>query len=152
MSRRKDKLSDAELDALVGEASWLVSHARALTDYGRGEEATAEWARAANCEEQVACALDAAGQPVEAAIHRASAAACCQHSGQPVRAVTLLRAALQADLPGDYRSQVERQLADCLPLALADLRKAASARGRNRPPAPSLKPGVADLRSGQPLQ
>ena len=33
------------LDKLLGEASWLLSHAQALTDYGRMEEAKAELAK-----------------------------------------------------------------------------------------------------------
>ena len=44
----------ATLDELLGEASWLLSRAEALADDGREEEATAELARAASCEEVVA--------------------------------------------------------------------------------------------------
>src|SRR5262245_1152966 len=54
MPRAKDKTAAALLDELLGEASWLLSHADALAVYGRHEEAAAELARAAVCEEQVA--------------------------------------------------------------------------------------------------
>jgi hypothetical protein len=42
---------ESSLNTLPGEASWLLSHARALADYGRKEEADAELARAVNCME-----------------------------------------------------------------------------------------------------
>ncbi len=61
---------------MLDEASWLLSHAQALTDYGRTAEAAAELARAASCEEQAAGLLDADGQEPEAAMHRVSAASC----------------------------------------------------------------------------
>src|SRR5574341_2584176 len=93
--RRSSKLKSgtATLDELLGEASWLISHAEALADYGRQEEARAELARAAHCEEQVASVLDAARREQEAGVHRISAASCYERIGQYVRAVTLLRAA-----------------------------------------------------------
>ncbi|MDQ3815137.1 MAG: hypothetical protein M3347_14505 [Armatimonadota bacterium] len=123
------------LDTMLGEASWLLSHAEALADYGRAEEAAAEWARAANCEEQVACLLDAAGREPEAVTHRVSAAACYEALGQYARAVTLLRAALSASLPADYRRRIERQLAQCLAPARKELRRAS--------PRAARKPAVA---------
>ena len=52
-----------------------VSFSR-LADDGRAEEARAELARAAACEEQVAYLLEAEQQDLEAAIHRVSAASC----------------------------------------------------------------------------
>jgi hypothetical protein len=64
--RPKVQPSTSTLDALLGEASWLLSHAEAFAEYGRQEEAQAEWARAAQCEEQVACVLDTAGRLQEA--------------------------------------------------------------------------------------
>ena len=94
MPRSKGKPSAALIDQMLGEASWLLSHAQALGDYGRHDEAAAEQARAATAEEQVACLLDANGQEREAAIHRVSAASCYDKLGQSSRAVTLLRAAL----------------------------------------------------------
>jgi hypothetical protein len=101
------------IEEMLGEASWLLSHAQALSDYGRQEEAAAELARAASCEEQVASLLDADGQEREAAIHRVSAASCFEKLGQSVRAVTLLRAALSAPLYDDYRAEVQLLLARC---------------------------------------
>ncbi len=111
MPRPKARPSAALIDHMLGEASWLLSHAQALTDYGRQEEAAAEWARAASGEEQAAALLEADGQEQEAAIHRVSAASCCERLGQYARAVTLLRAALPAASPEDYRARIEQQLA-----------------------------------------
>ena len=114
MPRPKGAASSPALERFLDEASWLLSHAQALADYGRPEEAAAEWARAANAEEQVACLLEADGQEQEAAIHRVSAASCQEKLGQLARAVTLLRAALSAPLSEEYRARVERQRARCL--------------------------------------
>jgi hypothetical protein len=106
------------------EASWLLSHAEALADYGRHEEADAEWARAANGEERVACLLDAAGRDQEAAVHRVSAASCYERLGEWARAVTLLRAALSTPIADDFRGRVEGQLSRCLAQARKDLGRA----------------------------
>jgi hypothetical protein len=124
MARQNNKPSPALLDRMLGEASWLLSHAEALTDYGRPAEAAVELGRAALCEEQVACLLEAAEQPHEAAIHRVSAASCHEQREQYIQAVTLLRAALSAELSDDYRAGVEEQLARCLKGALKVLRRA----------------------------
>ncbi len=42
MRHPKVKPFEAELERMLGEASWLLSHAQALADYGREEEAVAE--------------------------------------------------------------------------------------------------------------
>jgi hypothetical protein len=102
------------VDALLEEASWLLSHAEALADYGRAEEAAAEWARAARCEEEAASLLDAAGREQEAAVHRVSAASCYERLGEGPRAVTLLRAALSAPLAEAYRREIQGQLSRLL--------------------------------------
>jgi hypothetical protein len=115
---------------MLDEASWLLSHAEALAGYGREEEAAAELGRAADCEEQVACLLEAAGREREAAIHRVSAASCLERRGQFVRAVTLLRAALSTPLPDDYRAGVEEQLGRCLAQVPKQLREPAGGAGR----------------------
>ncbi len=109
------------IERMLAEASWLLSHAQSLDDYGRQEEATAERGRAASCEEQVACLLEAAADDREAAIHRVSAASCYAQLGQHSRAVTLLRAALSADLPIDYRASVQQQLRHSLVNAQQEL-------------------------------
>lgn len=98
----------------MAEASRLLSHAEALGDYGQKEEADAELARAASCEEQVASLLDAAGREREAVIHRVSAASCREQLHEYGRAVTLLRAGLSTPLPENYRETVEQQLDRCL--------------------------------------
>jgi len=130
MSRPKRKISAGLIDQMLGEASWLLSHAQALSDYGRNEEAAAELARAATCEEQVACLLEADSLEQEAAIHRVSAASCYQKLGQYARAVTLLHAALSAILPDDYRSRIEQQLSRCLTQVQKGLRRTATRRVR----------------------
>jgi hypothetical protein len=110
----KGKAASAKLDKLLAEASWLLSHAEALGDYRRSQEAAQELERAAAVEDEVASLLDAARREGEAAIHRVSAASCFEQLGKPARALTLLRAALSADLPADYRQRVETQLARLL--------------------------------------
>lgn len=126
MERTKAKLSETALDKMLGEASWLLSHAEALADYGRQEEAAAELARAARCAEQVACWLDVAGRVQEAVVQRVSAASCYEQLGEYARAVTLLRAALSAPLMDDHRRTVEQQLARCLAQAPKELRRASA--------------------------
>ena len=124
MRRSKVKLSASDLDKMMGEASWLLSHAEALADYGRQDEAAAELARAASCEEDVAYWLDVAGRELEAVIHRVSAASCYEQLGQYARAVTLLQAALSADLVDQYRQRVEKLLARCLAQAHKETQRA----------------------------
>jgi hypothetical protein len=130
MSRPKSKTAPELIDQMQGEASWLLSHAQALTDYGRTEEAAVEWARASACAEEVACLLDTEGQEGEAATQRVSAASCHEKVGQYARAVTLLRAALSSVLPDDYRARVEQQLTRCLAQAQKELRRKTTRRGR----------------------
>lgn len=128
MSRPKTKPSARLIDKILGEASWLLSHAQALDDYGR-EEAAAELARAADCEEQVACLLEADGQEQEAAIHRVSAASCHEKLDQYTRAVTLL-AACSVPLPEAYGARVEQQRARCLAQVVKQLERASRRRSR----------------------
>ena len=135
MSRPKGKPAASLIEQMLGEVSWLLSHAQALADYGRQEEAAAELARAASCEEQVACLLEADGQEREAAIHRVSAASCYDKLNQHARAVTLLRAALSAQLPAEYRARVEQQLTRSLALAQKELNRAARRGSRKQSPA-----------------
>jgi len=124
MRRPKLKPSASALDKVLGEASWLLSHAEALADYGREQEAAAELSRAASCEEEVACWLDAAGREPEAVVHRVSAASCYERLGEYARAVTLLRAALSEPLPDDYQRRIHQQLDRCLARAQEKLRRA----------------------------
>ncbi len=121
MSRRSDKQLNERIDEMLAEASWLLSHAEALSAYDRTKEAPVEWARAAACEEQVACLLEAANRQGEAAIHRVSTASCHERLGQFAQAVTLLRAALSTLPNGKFRSDVEQQLARCLDSARKEL-------------------------------
>lgn len=124
MRRSKVKPSQAVLDKMLGEASWLISHAEALADYGRHDEAAAELARAAACEEQVASWLDVAERDQEAVLHRVSAASCYEKLGQYARAVTLLRAALSTSVAVEYRRKIEEQLSRCLIRASREMHRA----------------------------
>ena len=117
MPRPNGKQLAAAIERLLDEASWLLSHAQALADYGRSAEALGELARAATCEENVAALLEADGQEREAAIHRVSAASCQEKLGAYARAATLLRAALAADLPDVFRSATLQQHTRCLAAA-----------------------------------
>jgi hypothetical protein len=130
MSRAKSRSPAATVERMLEEASWLLAHAEALADYGRAEEAAVELARAATCEEEVACLLEVGGQEREAAVHRVSAASCLEQLGQPTHAVTLLRAALSAPLPDDYRQRVHQQLTRCLARARQELENDATRRGQ----------------------
>jgi hypothetical protein len=132
MPLRKTNSSAALIGGMLGEASWLLSHAQALGDYGREEEAAAELARAAVCEEQVACLLEAAGEELEAAVHRVSAASCLERIGQAARAVTLLRAALSSSVHDAYRARIEKLLARCLVKARKELRRVCTNGSRKR--------------------
>jgi hypothetical protein len=128
MRSSKVKSSESMLDKMLGEASWLLSHAEALADYGRKEEAVIELERAARCEEQVACWLDAVGREQEAVIHRVSAASCYEKLEECIHAVTLLRAALSANIPDDYRHGLERQVNRCLTQAQKELNHTTSGK------------------------
>jgi hypothetical protein len=130
MPRPKSKNPAALIERMLGEGSWLLSHAQALSDYRRQEEAAAEWARAAACEEEVACLLEAAGEEQEAAIHRVSAASCFERLGQHARAVTLLHAALSGSLPADFRARVEKQLASAVARARREVSRSFRRRTR----------------------
>lgn len=113
MGARKFTKLEASLNSLLDEASWLLSHAEALADYGREKEAALELARAATCEEQIAYLLDAVGREREAVVHRVSAASCYEQLNEFARAATLLRAVLSTTLPDEYRHRIEQQLASC---------------------------------------
>lgn len=122
-------------EEFLGRASWLLSHAQALADQGRLEEAEAKWNQAASTEEQVACLLDLDGQHLEAAIHRVSAASCFARQGQAVRAVTLLQAALATKLRDEYRAEVESLLKRSMAQAKKELRKVSKNDARQPSPA-----------------
>jgi hypothetical protein len=133
MSRPKTKPAAVLIDDMLGEASWLISHAQALGDYGRYEEEAAERLRAACAEEQAASLLEADGQNLEAAIHRVSAASCFEKLGQYTRAVTLLSAALSVELHEDYHAKVEQQRARCLAHVAKELARTSKRRRRKQP-------------------
>lgn len=110
MGARKQAKVESLINTMLDEASWLLSHAQALSDYGREKEAAAEWLRAANTEEQIAYLLDVVAREAEAVVHRVSAASCYEHLGEFAKAATLLRAVLSVPLPEQYRQRVQQQL------------------------------------------
>ncbi|MBI3407554.1 MAG: hypothetical protein HY040_04265 [Planctomycetes bacterium] len=114
MKRNNGKTKPPLLKKALDEASWLLSHAEALSDYGRADDAVLEWGRAAAAEEEAACLLEERGSDTEAALHRVSAAACLLRIGNYPHAATHLRAALTADLTPDFRAKVQNQLRSCL--------------------------------------
>lgn len=132
MSRAKTRPAPRLVDELLGEASWLISHAQALGDYGRHEEEAAERLRAGLAEEQVASLLEADGQDLEAAIHRVSAASCYEKLGQYARAVTLLIAALSARLHEDFHTRVTQQRERCLTRVAKELATSSKRRTRKQ--------------------
>ena len=109
-SKENNKL----LDKLLGEASWLISHAQALADYGKTEEVKVELEKAANYEEEAAFLLDAIGRQEEATLHRVSAATCHEQLSNYPHAVTLLWATLAGDLTEGYRLKLENQIEYCI--------------------------------------
>jgi hypothetical protein len=111
------------LEAMLGNTSWLVSHAMALNEEGRAQEAETEWLRAGQHEEQVACLLEAEGHDTEAGVHHVSAASCYARVHDYVRAVTLLRSALSFTLRQAYRREVEKLLDEWRPKARKQLRR-----------------------------
>jgi tetratricopeptide (TPR) repeat protein len=125
-------VDEQAFDQLLGEASWLISHAQALADWGQEREAEAELAQAAAKEEQAAGWLVAAGRIAEAAVHWISAASCYQQVGDDARAAAIFRRALAGSLPETTRQEVRRFLEQCL--------------ARMRSPVPETPPRPAERR------
>ena len=114
MGARKQAKIESLINTMLDEALSLLSHAAALGDHGREEEAAAEMLRAANTEEQIAYLLDVVGREAEAADHRMRAATYYGYLGEFAKATTLLRAALSVPLPEQHRQIVKKALAKCL--------------------------------------
>jgi hypothetical protein len=86
MTKRQAKLYTERVKELMAEKSRLLSQAQALADMGLEGTARPVWSHAASYEERIAPLLDAIGRDAEAALHRISAAACFEKSGEPSRA------------------------------------------------------------------
>jgi hypothetical protein len=106
----------------MAEKSAVLSKAQALAMIGLPETAEPLWATAASFEERIASLLDAQGENLEAAVHRVSAASCCQKAGEPSRATNLYRAALAGPVREVARKEVERMLDECLAVLMASTR------------------------------
>jgi len=114
MSKPKVKPYTELAKDLMGEKSYILSKAQALSEVGMAETAQPLWASAAAYEERIAPLLDALGRDLEAAVHRLSAASCYQKAGDLNRAVNLYHAALAGPLSDDVRRHVEKMFTDCL--------------------------------------
>lgn len=114
MAKAKGKKALALVEELMAQKSAILSKAQALTAIGMGETAQQLWVSAASLEERIAPLLDAAGDDLEAAVHRISAASCYDKAGDPSRAANLYRAALGGPLREVTRKEVEGMLATCL--------------------------------------
>jgi hypothetical protein len=125
MASAKNGTKKTLIEEMQGRASWLASHADALSCYGQKKEADVEWLRAGGCAEEVACLLDADNQSVEAAVQFVSAASCFARVKHYSHAVALLRSALSFPLREVYRHEVEGLLEKWLPKAKNQLRRQA---------------------------
>ena len=112
MAKVKAKRTRTLLEKLMADKSFVLSKAQAFETMGMGEMAQTLWASAASLEERIAPLLDIAGQALEAAVHRISAASCYDKAGDPSRAVNLYQAALAGPLRDVTRKEVEGMLAD----------------------------------------
>jgi hypothetical protein len=116
MAKRQAKPYGERLKGLMAEKSRLLSKAQAFADMGLEETARPLWSSAATHEERIAPLLDAIGRDAEAALHRVSAGACFEKSGDLSRAANLYRAALAGPLSDADRADVKRKLSTCLKL------------------------------------
>ena len=107
MARSKNGHKSKYLEEMLDEASWLITHADSLERYHRGDEARAEWLRAARCEVDVACLLENDGKILEASIHRFSAASCFAKAECYADAVTLANSAMSGSLKESFRKEIE---------------------------------------------
>jgi hypothetical protein len=99
--------------------SSTLMKARTFADMGMSETAQALWASAAASEERIAPLLEALNRPLEASMHRVSAASCHQKAGELSRAINLYQAALAGPLRDTTRAEVQQMLAGCV----AELRR-----------------------------
>ncbi len=114
MAKRPSKPYGERIKGLMAEKSRLLSQAQAFEDMGLEETARPVWSCAASYEERIAPLLDVIGRDAEAALHRVSAAACYEKSGDWSRATNLYRAALAGPMPDAARADVQRKLSACL--------------------------------------
>jgi hypothetical protein len=103
-----------QVKQLMADKSRLVLKAEAFDAMALSETAQPLWASAAACEERIAPLLDILGRESEAALHRISAAACYERSGEASRAANLYRAALAGPLTDAARKDVHKRLSACL--------------------------------------
>jgi len=128
MARRKGSLYPPPVLELIAEKSAVLSRAQAFAEMGMADMARTLWASAAACEVRLAPLLEAAGDDLEAAVHRISAAGCYRRAGDLTGAVNLFRGALAGPLLEYTRREVEQQLAECL----AELARATFPSARRR--------------------
>jgi hypothetical protein len=114
MAKRRAEPYGERVKAMMAEKSRLLSKAQAFAEMGLEETARPLWSCAAASEERIAPLLDVIGRDAEAALHRVSAAACWEKSGEFSRAANLYRAAQGGPLSDAARADVERRLSTCL--------------------------------------
>jgi hypothetical protein len=114
MTKGQVKPYGKRVKEMMAEKSRLLSKAQAFADMGLAETAQSLWSTVASYEERIAPLLDVIGRDAEAALHRVSAAACFEKSGDWSRAANLYQAALAGPLSDTARRNVERKLSACL--------------------------------------
>ena len=114
MASRKVKPYTKRVKELMADKSRILSKAAAFEEMELAETARPLWSSAASYEERIAPLLDILGRDSEAALHRASGAACYEKSGDPSRAANLYRAALAGSLTEQAKSDVQEKLTACL--------------------------------------
>jgi len=120
MAKARTKRTLPLVEELMAEASFALSKAQAFQTMGLKETAQTLWQSAALLQERIPPLLDAAGDALEAAVYRMSAASCYEKAGDPSRAVNLYQAALAGPLREVTRKEVEGLLAACLARLKAD--------------------------------
>ncbi len=122
------------LQFALHDASKLVSFAKHLDSLGKPRSAIKVWCDAGAAEEIVSVLLEAVGRTAEAGVHRASAATCYEKGRIYPRAVSLLQAALAAQVAESFKRRLRRQLQRCLSMARSKLESDARRRGRQPMP------------------
>jgi len=112
--KSKAKPYPKRLKELMAKKTKILSQARSLSEMGMVESAVPLWALAASHEERIAPILETLGRPLEAALHRVSAASCYEKAEDFTHAANLYRAALSGPLRKETHQEVQDLLSRCL--------------------------------------
>jgi hypothetical protein len=110
----KTKPYTKQLKKLMAAKSGILSKAEVFEQIGLGETAQPLWVAAAKYEERIAPLLEVLGRDSEATLHRISAAACFEKSGDPMRAANLYRVALAGPISDNVRADIQKRLSASL--------------------------------------